>query len=412
MTKKTKILLYTLSFILIFSAGFFYGMNQGVKNTLFNNSGELEISKVLNLYSNNRKDYVDFEQFWQIWDKIHEKYVEPENIDNSKLFYSSIEGLIAGLEDEHSMYFSPEKARDFSQSLSGEFEGIGAELTIKNNKLTVVAPLPDSPAEKAGIKSGDVILYVDDEDIFGLSVEESVLKIKGEKGTKVKLKISRNDEIFDVEIIRDVLNLPTVYFEEKQSGVFYLRISNFNEKTWEEFDKGVKKILAQNNVKAIILDLRLNPGGYFDSAVKIASEWIENGVIVSEKFNDQKQVVYESVGNHRLKNIKTVVLIDEGSASSAEILAGALKDNNKATIIGKKSFGKGTVQEFEILPDGSALKLTVAKWFTPKSIEIEGVGIEPDILIDEMIVQKEGTSGENADDYVDVGLERAMELLN
>lgn len=411
MSKQTKFLLSILVVIVIFTTGFFYGMNQGLKNTLFNDSGELEISKVLNLYSNNKKDYADFSQFWEIWDKIHEKYVNLESINDENLFYSSIEGLVAGLDDEHSMYFSPKKAQEFSQSLSGEFEGIGAELTIKNNKLTVVAPLPESPAEKAGVKSGDIILFVDGEDIFGLSVEEAVVKIKGEKGTKVKLTLSRNNEIFDVEIVRDVLNLPTVYVEEKNDNTYYVRISNFNEKTWQEFDKSIKELLLKDNLKGIILDLRMNPGGYFDSAVKIASEWVENGTIVSEKFNDSRETIYESIGNHRLKNIKTVVLIDEGSASSAEIVAGALKDNGRATIIGKQSFGKGTVQEFDILTDGSALKLTIAKWFTPKALEIEGVGIEPDIKIEEMIIQKEGSSGENADDYIDVGLEKALEFL-
>ncbi|MFA5210920.1 MAG: S41 family peptidase [Patescibacteria group bacterium] len=413
MNKKIKIVLIAILLLAVFAVGVLFGINYGVKDALFNESGEVEISKVLNLYSNTRKDSVDFEQFWKVWDKIHKDYVDPQKINDTKLFYSAVSGMIAGLEDPYSVYFSPEKAAEFTETLSGEFEGIGAELAIKDNKLIVVAPLPDSPAEKTGLKSGDIILAIDENDVYGLSVEEAVAKIKGEKGTIVKLKIARGEEIFDLEITREVLNRPTIYLEEKKDGIFYLSISDFNEKTWDEFEKNIKKVIEENQkIKAIILDLRSNPGGFLDTAVKISSEWIENGVIVSEKFNDNKENVYETIGNHRLKNIKTIVLIDEGTASSAEIVAGALQDQEKATVIGKKSFGKGSVQEYEILLDGSALKLTIAKWFTPNGTAIDGIGIKPNIEVEEMFIQKDGTSGDKVEDYIDVGLEKAMELLN
>jgi len=257
---------------------------------------------------------------------------------------------------------------------------------------------------------------VNDEDVSELSVEEAVLKIRGPKGTKITLTVLRGENFDkkDIEIVRDSIDLPSVKWEEKDNGVIYLRISTFNDNTWGEFDKAVKDIMLKTP-KSIVLDLRGNPGGYLDTSVQVAAEWLSDtqGVVVSEKFNDGTTKEYTSKeGKHRFVGIKTIILVDEGTASGSEIVTGALQDYDVATVIGKTTYGKGSVQEFEILPDGSALKITIAEWYTPKNRQINKVGLEPDMVLEtDMFIQKENTTGEQSSDYIDKGLEKALEML-
>lgn len=407
-----KIIISIIATIFIFAGGFYVGNMRGLSQSLINESGEVDISKVIDLYSKSRSSEVSFEQYWEIWDKIHAKYVT-QPVDDAGLFYGSIQGLVSGLNDPYSIYFPPEKAAEFAKDLSGKFGGIGAEIGLRDGVVTVIAPLKDSPAMNAGLKSGDKILTIDGQDTFELSLDEAINKIRGEQGTEVVLGITTNgfESLKEVRIVRDVINVPTVEWEQKEHEIVYLRISYFNENTWTEFDKAVKEIILQSP-RGLILDLRNNPGGYLDASVKVAAEWVDTGVIVSERFNDGKEDTYgANLGKHRLMGIPTVVLIDEGTASGSEIVAGALQDYGVATIIGQTTFGKGSVQEFEILPDGSALKLTVAEWFTPKGRQINEKGIEPDQVIEEMFTQKEGTGGTKEEDFVDNGLNKAMEIL-
>lgn len=399
-----------LAFILVFGIGLFAGKTWDIKNQISNDSGQVAIAKVIDLYSQTRSDKVSFDQFWDIWNIIKEKHVA-QPVDEVKLFYGALKGMVAGLDDEYSVYFPPAEAEEFSKDLSGEFEGIGAEIGLKDNQLVIVAPLTGSPAEKAGLKTGDKILLINDEDTFGFTLDKAVAKIRGPKGSTVKLTITSDglQKAREVNIIRAKINVPTIVWEMKSNNMAYLRISYFNEKTWDEFDKAVKEILVKNPT-GLILDMRSNPGGYLDTSVMVASEWIEKGVVVRERFSDNKENKYDSNGSHRLTALKTIVLVDEGTASGAEIVAGALQDYKLAQIVGMKTYGKGSVQEFEPLPDGSALKITVAKWFTPLNQQIDKKGITPDVVLEKMAEEVKNDKGDVVD-YKDLGLEKALDML-
>lgn len=408
-TKKKSLFLSIgfISILLSFGLGFFAGTVKDLHQSLLNEQGQVEISKVIDLYSKSRSSEVNFDQFWKVWDMIKKNYVH-QPVDELKLFYGALQGLVAGLEDPYSVYFPPPKAQEFIRDLSGEFEGIGAEIGKKDNLLTIISPLPESPAERAGIKPGDKIYAIDDEDAITLSVEEAVKKIRGPHGTEVKLTISSNgpEESRDVKIKRDKILVPTITWEKKDAGISYLRISYFNEDTTAQFRKAVNEILALSP-KGLILDMRSNPGGYLDTSVMVASEWIKEGVIVRERFHDKTVKEYTSLGTHRLAGVPTVVLVDEGTASGSEIVAGALQDYDLARLVGQKTFGKGSVQNLEPLPDGSALKLTIANWFTPKDRAIDKEGITPDIVMEKMFAEdKKAPKG-----FRDLGIEKAMEIL-
>jgi len=293
--------------------------------------------------------------------------------------------MVSSLNDPYSVYLEPKTAYEFAKDLSGELQGIGAEIGIKENQLIVVSPLPDSPAEKGGLRPGDKILFIDKENTFGMDIISSVKKIRGKAGTQVTLTVLRDgaDKAKEIIITRAKINIPAVLFSMKKNNIAYFRIMQFNEYTKSDFDKSIKSAI-KNNPKGIILDLRGNPGGYLQAAVEMASEWVSDGVIVSEKgLADGSNTDLKTSGGHRLKGLKTVVLVNRGSASASEIVAGALQDHQVATLMGEKTFGKGSVQDFELLDDGSALKLTVAEWYTPNGKNINNSGITPNIEVKE-----------------------------
>lgn len=391
-------------FVIAFGLGILAGQRMVINKEIKPTSADTEISKVLNLYTNNRKiDSVDFNQFWKVWDEVKAKYYK-QPVNDSDLFYGAIQGLVYALNDPYSMYMPPKAAGDFMKSLSGEFSGIGAEVGIKNNQLVVVAPLPGTPAAKAGLHPGDKILAIDKKDTAGMDANTAVEKIRGEAGTTVVLTISRNgwSTAKDISIVRAKINVPAVTWEEKPGSVAYVRIMQFNDDTTPMFTKAIKQIKSKG-IKKMILDLRNNPGGYLDGAIEMGSEWIAEGKIVTEKFSDGKTNDQMALGNPRLDGFKTVVLVNGGSASASEIVAGALQDHQKATIIGEKTFGKGSVQDYEPFSDGSALKITVAAWYTPNGKSINEEGITPDVEV------KEDFSKEDVGQ--DVMVDKALEIL-
>lgn len=415
--KKYYSLLVILLVALSFASGLFIGNVYGFKKEITGKDGSVDIKKVVNLYGKTRSDAVDFEQFWEVWKKVKARYVG-QPVNDVDLFYGAISGMVGGLGDQHSVYFPPKEAEEFTKDLAGEFEGIGAEIGIKDDQLTIIAPLPGSPAEKVGLKPGDKVLAINKEDTAGMKLETAVSKIRGPGGTKVTLTVTHNgyETAEDVEIIRDTINVPTIEWKIiDKTNIAYLRITYFNQDTWTDFDKAVREML-EKKPDALILDLRSNPGGFLNTSVGVASEWVKQGTIVKERSGDGAEQLHKTGGTHRLANLKTVVLVDGGTASGSEIVAGALQDYGLATIVGEKTFGKGSVQDFEVLPDGSALKITIAKWFTPKDRGIDKEGIVPDVVMEEMFIPVKSKKP-NKDgvyeiiDVVDKGMEKALEIL-
>lgn len=325
---------------------------------------------------------VDASLLWDAWKIVHEKYVD-QPVDEHKLLYGAIAGVVAAMDDAHSNYFTPEVNNDFMQELSGTFFGIGAEIALKNNQLQVVAPLSGSPAEMAGLRAGDYIVKIDGVTTEKMMLDEAVNKIRGPKGTVVTLTIYRNGDkkTRDISVTRDEIKIESVSWKMEKGNVANIKLKYFNEDTGVAFRKIATEVAAQKP-SYIILDMRNNPGGILDVAVDIASQFVEDSVVVSERNSAGEITDHKSYGNARLKGYKVVVLLNEGSASASEILAGALKDYGIATIIGMKSYGKGSVQTLFDLNDGSSIKLTIAKWLTPKGNTIEGVGIMPDVEVD------------------------------
>jgi len=325
---------------------------------------------------------VDFSLFWEVWNKVHDEY--SSSIDDQKMIYGAISGSLAALGDPYTAFFDPETNNKFQEEISGQFEGIGAELSIKDNRLIVVAPLKKTPAERAGILPNDYIVSIDGTKTADLTVDQAVSLIRGPKGSQVSLVIVRGEETREFKITRETIILKSVeYSFENHQGkeIAIVKINQFGDDTVDLFDQFADEC-QEKNCQKIILDLRNNPGGYFDGAIDIASYFIEEGVVVKEvdKKGDKKE--YRTTKRAKLAGRKVVGLINLGSASAAEIVAGALADHGLIKLVGEKSFGKGSVQNFEQLSSGAAMKVTVAKWLTPKEREIDQQGIEPEIKVE------------------------------
>ena len=349
---------------------------------------------------------VDFSLFWKVWDTLKEKYVDSNQLDSKKLFYGSIKGMMQATGDPYTAFLDPEENKEFNEDITGRFEGIGAELGIKNKILTVIAPLEDSPAEKSGLRAGDKIIKINGETAAEISIDEAVDKIRGPKGTKVKLTVFRNGdaEAREIEITREIINVKSVKFELKEDNIAYFKIIKFGEETDKEFSLAVKRALSRG-AKKVILDMRNNPGGYLDAAVNMAGKMIPKGniVVIEENSRGKRKEIYAK-GGDVLSRMETVVLINMGSASASEILAGALRENrDNVTVVGETSYGKGSVQEFINLPQGTAVKITVSKWLTPKGEQINEKGIKPDIEVK--------MSYEDFENDRDPQLEKALEVL-
>lgn len=323
--------------------------------------------------------------FWQVWDLLEQKYVDASVLaDEQNAVYGATKGLVRSLGDPFSLFMTPKENKDFMDDLGGNMEGIGAELTMKNEMPTVVSPVKGSPAAKAGIMPQDIIMKVNGEETHGFTLSEVVQKIRGPKDTKVQLTIVRSSSSEPIELIltREQIHIPSVEGELKNDTAI-LTINQFGDDTVSEFTKNVKELLTKHP-KGIILDLRFNGGGYLDGAVEIASIFLPQGsTVVTVKERDQsKNETLMTKSIPLMPDVPMIVLINEGSASASEILAGALQDHKRATLLGTKSFGKGTVQEVIPLSDGSALRVTIAKWFTPNGRNVTEEKISPDTIVE------------------------------
>lgn len=369
--------LLSICLVIVFGVGVFVG-----RSTMKASAATESVSNKA-ATNENVKD-IDFQPFWDVWNKVQTKFVR-RPADQQQMFYGAIQGMVASLGDPYSVYFTPEVAKQFQEELDGSFSGIGAEVGMKNAHVIVIAPLPESPAEAAGLRAGDYVAEINGKSTEGLTVEAAVKQIRGPQGTKVELTLVREGtkEPIKVSITRKTIELKSVTQQILPGNIMFMTITSFNDQTLPQFDQAIS-VALDKKVKGLVVDLRNNPGGFFDGAIAVASEWLDpNAVVVAERGKgDGARKEFFSTGSHRLRGIPTTVLINGGSASASEIVAGALQDQNKAKLIGEKSFGKGSVQEYEELPDGSALKLTIALWYTPNDRSINESGIVPDILIE------------------------------
>ncbi len=353
----------------------------------------------------------DLVSFWKAWNALATNYVithASSSLPTTKeRLYGAISGLAASYGDPYTVFFPPKEAKAFSESISGSFAGVGMEIDVKNGVLTVIAPLKGTPAEAAGMKAGDQIIAIDGKSTDGLSTEKAVSMIRGPIGTTVSFTVVRDKKAFDVKVTRDTIQVPeTDDGLDKASGVYHIALYEFTSNSADLFDQAFERFKASGS-KKLVIDLRGNPGGYLDAAVDIASHFLAKGTtIVTEDFGGkQENNVHTSLGyKDAPAGTKIAVLIDSGSASASEILAGALQDNHAATLIGTKSFGKGSVQTLIDL-DGGSLKITVARWITPAGHWIMGNGVTPDITVAYM------APGATTTPKVDPQMARAIKFL-
>lgn len=321
---------------------------------------------------------------WTIWDILEQEYLEPESIDAQKMIYGAAAGMVNSLGDAHTLFVEPREAEMIEESMRGSFEGIGATVGLVEGKLVISRVLPDSPALQVGLQQGDVILKVDEVSLEGKTSQEAVSLIRGPRGTVVRLLIQREGtaEPFVVPVTRDRVELPIVTTEMRADGLAYLHLAEFNAVSTQRLREALSDLLAQNP-KGLILDLRDNPGGYLQMSVEIASEFLPKDTLIlteRERDKDAREFRVESKGS--ATEIPLVVLVNASSASAAEIVAGALQDNQRAILVGQKTYGKGSVQSTHRLDDGSSLRVTIARWYLPGGANLDGQGIVPDIEVD------------------------------
>jgi carboxyl-terminal processing protease len=345
-----------------------------------------------------------FAPFWQAWDLIHERFVD-QPVDDVALMRGSIRGMLEALGDEHTSYMDPDQYQQANTELSGEYEGIGAWVDTGGEYLTIVAPMPESPAEKAGVKAGDVVVAVDGEDMTGIDPSLVVKRILGPKGTTVRLTLRREgtSDPIEVSVVRESILVPSVESKMLEDDLAYVRLLTFGDGTTRDLRAALKSLMAENP-RGLILDLRGNGGGYLNTAVEATSEFLAEGVVLTERFGNGKEEVYQARSGGLGTEIPMVVLVDAGTASASEIVAGALQDHGRAILVGETTYGKGSVQDWVTLAgDGGAVRVTIARWYTPNDRQINEEGLKPDI---EVAVTEEDIAAGN-----DPQLDRAVEAL-
>lgn len=403
-------------FLILPILGFVLGWSLSQKNSEYfpgnipvveveeSDSLEMPEASSLSIFRKTEPKNVDLDIFWETWNAMEANFLHQDRLETKEQIYGATKGLIKSLDDPYTVFMTPKENKEFNESINGEFEGIGAEITVKDDQLTIVSPLKGSPAEKSGLKPGDVIFKIDGEQSFGLSIEEAVMKIRGPKGEKVTLTVIRKEKKkpIDIVIVRDNIIIHAVEWEKKDD-IAIITISQFGNGAMKEFQDIASEILLESP-RGIIVDLRNNGGGLLDICVKILSEFIEEKVVVKtrgRKFGDTGDLMSGRGGS--FLDTPLIVLGNEGSASASEIFVGAIQDHNRGLFLGEKTFGKGSVQNVIPLSDGSSLKITIAEWLTPDGRSINEKGIEPDEKI-------ERTEEDYESDY-DPVMERALDLV-
>ncbi|HEY4497474.1 MAG TPA: S41 family peptidase [Candidatus Paceibacterota bacterium] len=408
-----KILFFAAALVIlgiVFVGGFYVGLQM---------PGETKILRVFQKepFVPLRED-VDFAPFWDAWSMVETRYVDSDKVSRQDMVYGAISGLVKSIGDPYTVFFPPKENEYFQSEIKGSFEGVGMEIGLRKGTITVIAPLKETPAERAGVLAGDKIIRIDDTSTIDFTIEEAVQMIRGERGSKVKLTILRNgeDEPRIIEIVRDTINIPVISTDSPTvvgkdgpqpiaipDDIFIIQLYNFSENSPLVF-RDALRTMAQSGKRKLILDLRNNPGGFLEAAVHISSWFLPEGeIVVSEDHGREEKINHRSYGFDIFRNLPMVVLVNQGSASASEIVAGTLQDHGIAKLVGEKTFGKGSVQELLPLTENTSIKITVAKWLTPKGRDISAGGLTPDYE-----VKPTAKDIESARDPV---LEKAIELL-
>jgi carboxyl-terminal processing protease len=360
---------------------------------------------VINKFSNDPETQeIDFGIFWETWRTIQNKYYD-RPVSEKDLFYGALLGMSAGVQDPYTVFFDPEISQDFNEQINGTFEGIGIEIGLKEEQLVVIAPLPGTPAFNAGMLAGDKIVKIDGTGTTGITLDVAVTMIRGEKGSTVELGVKREgeDDIIEIPIVRGTIRIESISWKMLEGNVAHIVLSDFNENTENGFEKAIREIILEEPV-GVVLDLRNNPGGFLATAVNIAGYFIqEDKVVLIEDFGNGNENSYSVENGEDFVDYPMIVLVNGGTASASEIVAGAIQDHKIGRVIGEQTFGKGTVQELKEFADGSSLKITVAEWLTPDGRSIDKEGITPDVIVE--ITQ------EDIESEIDPQLNKAVELL-
>ncbi len=350
-----------------------------------------------------------FQPFWETWNIVHESYVD-QPVDDVTLMRGAINGMLAALGDQHTSYMSPDEFKQANESLAGEYEGIGAYVDTSTEYLTVISPIPGSPAEAAGLRTGDAIIALDGKDMTGVDPELVRKQVLGPAGSTVTLTIRRGKEPpFDVKITRAKITIKSADGKMLENDIAYVQVTTFGDKTTPELTAVLKDLMAKNP-KGLILDLRNNGGGYLQTAVEVASQFLpKDKVVLYEQYGNGEKQSYMSLGKGLAADIPMVVLINEGTASASEIVAGALEDYDRATLVGVVSYGKGSVQIWTPLSnDQGAVRVTVAKWLTPNGRTIHKLGLTPDVYV----VMTEDDYTNKRDPQLDAAIETLLAIIN
>jgi len=377
MRLQYKNTVFVIAAFVIVSASFFVGFYSGIAYNMTD-----ERSLPINT-TDGMPESVDFSMFWKVWHMVEDNYVSIDTVDEQQMVWGAISGLVSSLGDPYSVFFPPKENKYFESEIRGNFEGVGMEIGIRDDVLTIIAPLKGTPAGRAGLLASDKIIKIDETSSAGLSVDEAVDLIRGEKGSTVTFVIFREgkSEPFTVSLVRDVIDIQTIETKKRDDGIFVITLYSFSAQSPDLFRNALREFVESGDDK-LVLDLRNNPGGYLDAAVDMASWFLPIGdVVVQESFrNSSHDLVHRSRGYDIFNDsLKFVILINEGSASASEIMAGALSEHGKAILVGERSFGKGSVQELLPVTDTTSLKVTVAKWLTPNGVSISENGLTPEI---------------------------------